>query len=225
MAERDAKARLYEAALELMGRNGISATSTREILAAAGIKNPSAISYHFGSKAGLIEELAVELTGGHYPILGVQTALASGPTKPTAEEWVQPVIDTAIESGVDRAGLPAGAPVVGIRRLPEAAVAGAFLTGDSSVATAWRDAVARSFPQLPKAIGVARNVTVLRTVGWMVSRVGDDQPRRGSIRRAHPRALPALVGGDRSDAAHRADEPDRRGHGGAAPALTVGVSP
>ena len=58
MAAGDAKSGSYEAALDLMGRQGIAATSTREILAAAGIKNPSAISYHFGSKAGLVEELA-----------------------------------------------------------------------------------------------------------------------------------------------------------------------
>jgi AcrR family transcriptional regulator len=54
MTTSDAKPRLYEAALDLMGRNGIEATSTRQILEVARIKNPSAISYHFGSKAGLV---------------------------------------------------------------------------------------------------------------------------------------------------------------------------
>ena len=51
MDEPDARTRLREAALDLFGRQGVAATSTREILAAAGMRNPSAISYHFGSKA------------------------------------------------------------------------------------------------------------------------------------------------------------------------------
>ena len=97
MPEPDAKSRLYEAALDLMGRKGIEATSTREILGAVGIKNPSAISYHFGSKAGLVDAMAAELASGQYPILGQQTALADGPELPTATEWVAPVVDTAIE--------------------------------------------------------------------------------------------------------------------------------
>ncbi len=97
MAAPNGKARLYEAALDLMGRNGIAATSTREILDVAGIRNPSAISYHFGSKAALVEALASEIAGGQYPILGRQTKLASGTTCPTPEEWVRPVIDASIE--------------------------------------------------------------------------------------------------------------------------------
>src|SRR5664279_4686099 len=97
MAQGDAKTRLYESALDLMGRNGIQATSTREILAAAGIKNPSAISYHFGSKAGLVDEMAAELAGGQYPILARQTLLTAHDAMPTAREWVAPVIDTSIE--------------------------------------------------------------------------------------------------------------------------------
>ena len=115
MPQGDAKTKLYEAALELMGRNGIEATSTREILGAVGIKNPSAISYHFGSKAGLVDAIAAELAGGQYPILGRQTELAAAEKLPTALEWVQPVINTSRVSP--------GAAVVGVRRLPQAAVA------------------------------------------------------------------------------------------------------
>jgi TetR/AcrR family transcriptional regulator, regulator of cefoperazone and chloramphenicol sensitivity len=44
--------RLIEAALELFGAKGFSATSTREIAKAAGT-NIGSITYHFGGKAGL----------------------------------------------------------------------------------------------------------------------------------------------------------------------------
>ena len=96
MAAGDAKSRLYEAALDLMGRRGITETSTREILAAAGIRNPSAISYHFGSKAELVQEVAGEIVNGQYPILGQQIKLVADGNRPTATEWVQPFVDTAI---------------------------------------------------------------------------------------------------------------------------------
>ena len=78
MTETDAKTRLYETALDLMGRNGIAATSTREIIAAAGIRNPSAISYHFGSKAGLVDALAAETQDTIAQTLEEQAQLASG---------------------------------------------------------------------------------------------------------------------------------------------------
>jgi AcrR family transcriptional regulator len=171
MAERDAKGRLYEAALQLMGRNGITATSTREILAVVEIKNPSAISYHFGSKAGLIDELARELTSGQYPILGQQTRLANRPTVTTPTEWVQPVIDASIELvSTERGCLLARLwwEFDGYLR-PQSLET--FLSADSDIAKEWRQAVAKVFPLLPPAVGLARNVTVLRTVGWMVSRM------------------------------------------------------
>jgi AcrR family transcriptional regulator len=171
MAERDAKARLYDAALELMGRNGISATSTREILKEVGIKNPSAISYHFGSKAGLVDELAEELAGGQFPILAQQTAMTTGSSLPTAKEWVQPVLDTSIELvSTERGCLLARLwwEFDGYLR-PQSLEH--FVFGDSVVATEWRVSVGRVFPELPPVIGLARNVTMLRTVGWMLSRV------------------------------------------------------
>jgi AcrR family transcriptional regulator len=171
MAAADAKTRLFESALDLMGRNGIAATSTREILASAGIKNPSAISYHFGSKGELVEQLAAEIAGGQYPILGKQTELASGVEMPTPTQWLAPVLDTSIDLlSTERGCLLARLwwEFDGYIR-PQSLEH--FLNGPSDIATDWRDAVAKVFPYLPPQIGVARNVTAVRTVGWMMARM------------------------------------------------------
>jgi AcrR family transcriptional regulator len=162
---------LYETALQLMGRQGIAATSTREILAAAGIKNPSAISYHFGSKAALVNKLAAEVSGGQHQVLTKQTALAAGAAKPTPAEWVAPVLDAAIEVVSSERGCLLARlwwEFDGYLR-PESLEG--FVTGGSDVATAWRAAVVTTFPYLPPRVGLARNITVLRTVGWQLSRM------------------------------------------------------
>ena len=68
--------------------------------------------------------------------------------------------------------MPARAPLVGVRRLHPSAVARATSsTATATVATDWRAAVVKVFPYLPPQIGVARNVTTLRTVGWMLARM------------------------------------------------------
>jgi AcrR family transcriptional regulator len=188
MAQGDAKARLYDAALDLMGRNGIQATSTREILTAVGIKNPSAISYHFGSKAGLVDEMAAELAGGQYPILARQTALAAVDQLPTPHEWVTPVIDTSIDLlGTERGCLLARLwwEFDGYLR-PQSLER--FVGGDSDVATAWRGAIEKVFPQFPPQIGLARNITMLRTVGWMLARMAQlNLASQPFVVRGHPR--------------------------------------
>lgn len=171
MAEGGARERLYETALQLMGRQGIAATSTREILAATGVKNPSAISYHFGSKAALVNQLAAEVTGGQYPVLGKQTALGAGATMPTAAEWIAPVLDASIELvSTERGCLLARLwwEFDGYLR-PQSLEH--FVTGESDVATAWRAALVNTFPYLPPQVGLARNITVLRTVGWQLARM------------------------------------------------------
>jgi AcrR family transcriptional regulator len=171
VADRDGKTRLYEAALELMGRQGIAATSTREILAAAKIRNPSAISYHFGSKAGLVDALAAEMAGGQHPILGMQTQLVADGARPTPLQWVTPVVDTAIELVQTERGCL-------LARLwweydgylnPQSLEH--FVTGDSDTAISWRAALSIAFPQFPPKVALARNVTVLRTTGWMLARM------------------------------------------------------
>ncbi len=188
MTQIDAKTRLYETALDLMGRNGIAATSTREIIAAAGIRNPSAISYHFGSKAGLVDALAGELARGRHPIFVTQTDLAAGTRTPTVTGWVAPVIDGAITVlGSERGCLLARVwwEIDGYLQ-PQSLEA--FLSGRSATASAWRAAIVKVFPQLPPQIGLARNITMLRTVGWMVARMAtinlDVDP---FVSRKHPR--------------------------------------
>jgi AcrR family transcriptional regulator len=171
MAVRDAKSRLYEAALDLMGRRGIAETSTREILAAAGIKNPSAISYHFGSKAELVEEVAGEIASGQYPILGRQIEIVEQQGRPTATEWVQPVIDTAITLvSTERGCLLARIwweydGYVSPQSLER------FMLGEDELVVRWRAALHQAFPDLAPKVAVARNVTALRTIGWMLARM------------------------------------------------------
>jgi AcrR family transcriptional regulator len=171
MAMRDAKSRLQEAALDLMGRRGIAATSTREILAAAGIRNPSAISYHFGSKAELVEAVAGEIVRGQYPILGRQIELVDKVGQPTAAEWVEPVIDTAITLvSTERGCLLARIwwEFDGYLR-PQSLER--FLLGDDELVVRWRAALHQAFPDLAPKVAVARNVTALRTIGWMLARM------------------------------------------------------
>ncbi|NNE43752.1 MAG: TetR/AcrR family transcriptional regulator [Gemmatimonadetes bacterium] len=50
----DTRTRLLDAAEQAFGERGISATSLRQITAAAGA-NIAAVNYHFGSKSGLVE--------------------------------------------------------------------------------------------------------------------------------------------------------------------------
>jgi AcrR family transcriptional regulator len=171
MPESDARTRLYESALQLMGRQGIAATSTREILAAANIRNPSAISYHFGSKAGLVEELAAELISGQFPVLGRQVELTrkSGPV--AIDDWCGVVVDIAVELASSERGCLLARlwwEFDGYLR-PDSLEE--FVWSDDEVAKQWREAVVIAFPDLPRIVAIARNVAAMRTVGWMLARM------------------------------------------------------
>jgi TetR/AcrR family transcriptional regulator, regulator of cefoperazone and chloramphenicol sensitivity len=50
----DARARLVAAAVELIGRDGVRATTVRRVAEAVGVSAPL-VAHHFGSKAGLVE--------------------------------------------------------------------------------------------------------------------------------------------------------------------------
>jgi len=54
---RNGRGRIITAAERLVARHGIAGVSVRDIVAAAALHNPSAIHYHFGSKAGLIQAI------------------------------------------------------------------------------------------------------------------------------------------------------------------------
>jgi AcrR family transcriptional regulator len=171
MAVRDARSRLYEAALDLMGRHGIAATSTREILAEAGIKNPSAISYHFGSKAELVEALAAEMTSGQYPILRKQIDMVAAGKRPTAAEWAEPLIDTAIELVTSERGCLLARIWWEYDGYISPQSLERFMTGDSDLVIEWRSALVTAFPDLAPQVALARNVAALRTIGWMLARM------------------------------------------------------
>ena len=84
MPDDDARTRLREAALDLFGRHGVARTSMRDILSAAGMKNPSAITYHFGSKAELVDDLVKEILNRRDSVLQPQIDLAAREADPTA---------------------------------------------------------------------------------------------------------------------------------------------
>jgi AcrR family transcriptional regulator len=169
-AATDAHTRLREVALDLFGRQGVRETSTRQILAAAGMRNPSAISYHFGSKAELVDDLVGELIRGEAPVMQRQVALADGPEPPSIEEWTSIAVDSASALiSTERGCL--------LARLwwqydgylhPE--VVEELLASGHPVANRWLDAVDATFPDLNRWVAVTRNVTMLRTLEWMIAR-------------------------------------------------------
>ena len=55
----ETRSRLLREAERLFATRGIYRTTTREILDAAGQRNVSALSYHFGSRAGVLREILV----------------------------------------------------------------------------------------------------------------------------------------------------------------------
>lgn len=57
MEPQDTKVRIIEKAEQLFADHGIEGVSLREINAAAGQRNASAVHYHFGSKVGLINDI------------------------------------------------------------------------------------------------------------------------------------------------------------------------
>jgi AcrR family transcriptional regulator len=170
MADADARTRLREAALDLFGRQGINATSTRAILSAAGLRNPSAINYHFGSKGELVTDLVRELILGTAPVLQLQIALASGPEPPSVEDWAAVAADSALELTSTTRGCLLARVWWEYDNTVRPTALESFLGSGSAVAEAWQDAVARVLPSLPRLVAVTRNVVMLRTLELMTAR-------------------------------------------------------
>jgi AcrR family transcriptional regulator len=165
----DARTRLREAALERIGRCGLHATSTREIIADAGLRNPSAITYYFGSKAQLVDDLVREVNGDESRIIQGQVALAAGDEPPSPEAWVGLAVDASIHLlSSERGCLLVRVWAEQDALQPEAVEQ--FLGSEHALAQAWRAAVLRTFPGLPPVIAIARNLIVLRTLQWMTVR-------------------------------------------------------
>jgi AcrR family transcriptional regulator len=170
MAEPDARTRIREVALDLFGRQGVRDTSTREILTAAGMKNPSAITYHFGSKAELIEDLVGELFGDGTPVVQGQIDLVESGQPVSIEEFAA----VAVNSAADLISTERGCLLARVwweyDGYIHPDVFEEYLASRNPVTVRWIDAVAAAFPDLPRYVAVARNVTMLRTLEWMIAR-------------------------------------------------------
>ncbi len=166
----DAHTRLREVALDLFGRQGVRETSTRQILTAAGMRNPSAITYHFGSKAGLVDDLVAELIHGEAPVLQLQIALATQPNPPSIEEWVAVAVDSSSRLISTERGCLLARLWWEYDGYLRPAVLEEFLASGHPLAESWIAAVSTMFPALPGFVAVARNVTKLRTLEWMIAR-------------------------------------------------------
>jgi AcrR family transcriptional regulator len=169
MQEPDARTRLREEALNLFGRHGVQGTSTRAILDAAGMRNPSAINYYFDSKAGLVDDLVTELITEAWPVIALQVDLMANGT-PTVREWASVAADSAAKLiSTERGCL--------LARLwweydcllfPDAFEE--FLASGLPLAVAWQDGIRQAFPELPPLVAVARNVISLRNIEWLIAR-------------------------------------------------------
>jgi AcrR family transcriptional regulator len=183
--ELDSRTRLREAALDLFGRQGVRNTSTREILTAAGMRNPSAISYHFGSKAGLVDDLVGELIRSVAPVLQLQVELTALPERPTIDEWARVAVDSSVALVSTERGCLLGRLWFEYAGYLKPTIFEDFLLSDSPLALSWNAAIGGTFVELPLYVAIARNVAMLRSLEWMVAR------RAGRILIAQP--SPALM--------------------------------
>jgi AcrR family transcriptional regulator len=165
----DTATRLREAALELFGRHGVQGTSTRQILGAAGLRNPSAISYHFGSKAELVKDLVAEVRDEAWPIVRLQVELtASG--APSVRQWAE----VASKSAAALVATPRGCLLARVLWEYDCVIAPnafeEFLGSGDPLAGAWQDAIGQTFSDLPQVVAVARNFLTVHTMEWLLAR-------------------------------------------------------
>lgn len=168
--EPDVRTRLREAALNRFGRQGIRQTSTREILRDAGLKNPSAISYHFGSKTELVEDLANELIRGEAPVLQLQVQLASARERPTIEAWIAVAVDSAVALVSTERGCLLARLWSDFSGNLHPTVFEEFLLSGHPIASQWQDAVATTLPHLPPLVGVLRSISMFRSLDFLIAR-------------------------------------------------------
>ncbi len=180
MTEADARTRLRDAALDLFGRQGIRGTSTREILTVAGLKNPSAINYHFGSKTKLIEDLVHELYGGQTAVLPLQIELAASSDRPSIDAWTAIAVDSSSELISTERGCLLARVWWEYDGYVNPDVFEQYLASANPISLQWMDAAAKTLPDFPRYVAIARNVTMLRTLEWMLAR------RAGRMLTGHP---------------------------------------
>ena len=170
MAEIDARTRLREVALDRFGHHGIRDTSTRQILSAAGMKNPSAITYHFGSKAELVDDLVRELYRTQAPVLQLQIDLAEGPGPSDLEAWAAIAANSAADLITTERGCLLARVWWEYAGYIQPDVFEEYLASGNATSVRWIDAVSTVLPDFPRNVALARNVTMLRTLEWMIAR-------------------------------------------------------
>src|SRR5690349_17819809 len=100
-----ARIRILEAAERLFAEFGIEAVSLRQIAAAAGQRNTSAVAYHFGSKAALVAALYEwRMTPVNARRLAFLAELASPGVADYVRALVEPLAATLTEA--EQAGRP-----------------------------------------------------------------------------------------------------------------------
>lgn len=169
MAESEARTRLRDAALELFGRHGVQATSTRAILDAAGMRNPSAISYHFGSKADLVDDLVTEVLTDGWPLVQMQIDLAKDGA-PSVADWAGVAADSAARLVSTERGCLFARLLWEWDCVLQPDAFEEFLASGHPVAIDWQKAIEVTFPDLPPIVAVGRNLVMIRMVEWLIAR-------------------------------------------------------
>ncbi len=169
MRDGDARTRLREEALNLFGRRGVHGTSTRAILDAAGLRNPSAINYYFGSKAGLVDDLVTELIEDAWPFVALQVDLTSSRT-PTVHEWASVTADSAAQLISTERGCLLARLWWEYDCLLHPDAFEDFLASGLPLAVRWQQGIHRTFSDLPPIVAVARNVIAVRSIEWLIAR-------------------------------------------------------
>ncbi len=165
----DTRTRLREVALDLFGRHGISGTSTRAILKAADLRNPSAISYYFKSKSGLVEDLVAEFRTDAWPVVRLQLELAATRT-PTIEEWAALAADSAADLVSTERGCLMARVLWEYDCVMSPNAFEDFLGSGDALALAWQDAIRVTFSHFPATVAISRNFLVIHTIEWLLAR-------------------------------------------------------
>lgn len=155
MASSDTKARILDAAEELFAGQGFSATSLRNVVAAAGV-NLAAVHYHFGSKERLIEAVFARRVGplnARRLVLLSDERKAAGGNPVPVERIVYALIEPVVElARADASGTSQLARLFGrIHSEPNQGVRLLLLRQFDSVRSRYMEELQRSLP----AVGAA----------------------------------------------------------------------
>ncbi|MEE4302319.1 MAG: helix-turn-helix domain-containing protein [Pseudomonadales bacterium] len=104
----ETRARLLDAAERLFAEKGLHGTSAREIVAAAGQRNESAIQYHFGGREGLVDALVARRVAAIEAARNARLdALLETDAAPDVRALLACLVDPVVELCRDDAGFRA----------------------------------------------------------------------------------------------------------------------